>query len=260
MAFGKSAKTPKSQYQTETQSLGRYAYDKINPQLDRIGELTNNADDYRKSHINDYFNSSASWNDAMRNYRRQSAAATANNYAATGGGYSSAGQRLYDDMQRNLNDYNARLYDQGVNTVEGMLGVDRAAAQNYYNTLVNQHAMAREGDLIDVQNQLVDKANKNGWTSLLNSAGDVASLFGPWGKAIGAAMKVGSWAGSTNYNNALNSVNNQLASIQNTRGGQGSYISNVDGGKATVNDIFGGVGDAIGSTDWYKNLVKKKGW
>ena len=100
MGFGKKEKIKKTQYETENQNLGRAAYPKIQPALDRVGDLTMNPDEYRKNLMDTYYNSdnSAQWSDAQRNIRRNLSNATANNYAATHGGYSSAGQKYYDDV------------------------------------------------------------------------------------------------------------------------------------------------------------------
>jgi len=203
MAFGKKAKNQKTQYQTENQQLGRQAYPYIQPAFERYQDLTMNPDTYRQQGINDYFNASASWNDALRNYNRQMAQATANNYNATGGGYSSAAQRYYDDVQRNENDYNARLYDRGVNTVENMLTNDINRAGNAYNLATGQHNLAAQPDAIDTSNALIDKNNRNAWSNILQQGGKVVSMFGPVGRVVGGAMQLGGWAGSTDYSNAI---------------------------------------------------------
>lgn len=203
MAFGKKAKNKKTQYQTENQQLGRRAYPYIQPAFERYQNLTMNPDTYRQQGIDDYFNTSASWNDALRNYSRQMAQATANNYNATGGGYSSAAQRYYDDVQRNQNDYNARLYDRGVNTVENMLTNDIDRAGNAYNLATGQHNLAAQPDAIDTSNALIDKNNRNAWSNMLQQGGKVVSMFGPVGRVVGGAMQLGGWAGSTDYSNAI---------------------------------------------------------
>lgn len=203
MAFGKKAKNQKTQYQTENQQLGRQAYPYIQPAFERYQDLTMNPDTYRQQGINDYFNTSASWNDALRNYNRQMAQATANNYNATGGGYSSAAQRYYNDVQRNQNDYNARLYDQGVKTVENMLTNDIDRAGSAYNLATGQHNLAAQPDAIDTSNALIDKNNRNAWSNMLQQGGKVVSMFGPVGKVVGGAMQLGGWAGSTDYSNAI---------------------------------------------------------
>lgn len=257
MAFGKKAKTPKTQYQTEQQELGRAAYPYIEPQRQRIADLTNNADAYRQKGINNYFNTSATWNDALRNYQRQMAQATANNYNATGGGYSSAAQRYYDDVQRNQNDYNARLYDRGVNIVESMLGNDRNAAINYYNLLNNQHAYAAQPDAIDTANELIDKSNKNVWSNMLQQGGKVVSMIPtPWTRAIGAGMQLGGWAGSQDYSNAISNVLNS-ADIKSDSSAYANPAANLGttlGGIVSQYQANGG-----GDRAYWSNLFKRGG-
>ena len=206
MALGKKAKQVKTDYEGEGQELGKYAYPKINPALDRIGDLTMNPDDYRKNLLNTYYNSdnSAMWSDAMRNYRRQMANATANNYAATGGGYASTGDKYYNDVQRYQNDLNSRLWDYGVNSAQKMYNQDLANTQNYYNTLRNQWDLKKTGDAIDAYNQQVDKANKQWWSNALNEVGSAVEAMAPgWWKAIGTGMRLGGYAGSTDYSDNL---------------------------------------------------------
>lgn len=209
MAFGKKAKTPKTQYQTEQQELGRKAYPYVQPAFERYQDLTMNPDKYRQEKADTYFNSDADWNDALRNYRRQMSNTTANNYAATGGGYSSAAQRYYDDVQRAANDYNARLYSRGLSNVENMLGNDITYAGNAYNLANAQHAYAMQPDAIDTANELIDKNNRNVWSNMLQGAGKVVSMIPtPVTRAIGTGMQLGGWAGSSDYGNAISNVLN----------------------------------------------------
>lgn len=259
MAFGKKAKTPVTKYQREQQKLGRNAYRDIEPQRQRIADLTNNANQYRQEGINNFFNSDANWNDALRNYRRQMAQATANNYFSTGGGYSSAGKKYYDDTQRAANDLNSRLYTQGVSTVENMLSNDRNSAINYYDLLNQQHGFASQPDAIDEYNKLVDKQNKQWWVDQLYAHANLAEALAPkqW-KAIGTVGKLGANALSTNYEDAMTNlgktafgnnyqadpravtdVNGVLASSANNYsnwfglggiGGQGNSINSLFGG------------------------------
>lgn len=258
MAFGKKASQPKTQTQVEGQELGRSAYGDIQPTYSRVRDLAMNPDDYRQSHINDFFNTGASWNDTLTQSKRALGQATANNYNAMNGGYSSAGQKYYNDTQKGVNDYNARLYDAGVQTVNNMLGLDSSLAQNAYKNALNQWGFANEGDQIDTYNNLVKKANNNSWTGLLNTAGDVASMFGPIGKGIGAAMKAGAWAGSTNYDDALN---NLRLSQGYAKIGPSGLINGVSPNAATnYNNLFGSLQGALSDSNWYQKLAAQNGW
>lgn len=215
--FGKKQKQVKTQYETENQQLGRQAYPYIQPAMDRMNDLSMNPDKYRQDYINKYFGKdTAEWNDAMRNYQRIMGNTTANNYNATHGGYSSAGQKLYNDTQRNQNDLISRLNSAGVSGSQTLLNNDLTNTANLYNTLNNQHAMAKTGDAIDEYNKLVDKSNKNAWTSWLNDLGAVGEALapGPW-KAIGTGMRVGGWLGSNDYSDAMARLGGQIGLSSN---------------------------------------------
>ena len=206
MGFGKKAKQVKTQYETEGQQLGREAYTNMQPTLDRIGNLAMNPDEYRQRQLNTYYNSdnSAKWSDAQRMTRRTLADATANNYNATHGGYSSAGSKYYDDVIRKMNDYNARLWDTGVGTVNNMLTQDTNLARNYYNDLWKTHDLAQAPDAIDEYNKQIDQYNKQRWTEPVAQLGTAIESFAPgWFKLIGTGMKAGAYAGSTDYSNNL---------------------------------------------------------
>lgn len=117
--------------------------------------------------------------------------ATANNYAATSGGYSSAGQRAYDDQQRYMNDLYSRLRQYGIDSSAQL-------AQNEYNSLLNsfpalQTAYQNGQAYSDIEryNNMVDQNN-----SFMNQLGGVlpvvggavGSLFGPVGTMVGNSI------------------------------------------------------------------------
>ena len=214
--WGKKQKQTKTQSEIENQTLGRAAYSQIQPTLDKIGDLTNNPDTYRQNYLNTYYNSdnSALWSDAQRNLRRQLANATANNYAATNGGYSSTGQQLYDDTLRGLNDYNARLWDAGVQTANGMYQQDVSNMNNLYKTYVGQHDLAATPDAIDAYNDVVDQANKNRWSNIASSLGSaISAIPNGYAKAIGGGLMLAGAAGSKDYSASLN----RLQSLANPK-------------------------------------------
>lgn len=273
MTFGKKAKQVKTQYETENQNLGRAAYPKIEPTLNRISDLTMNPDEYRKNIIDTYYNSdnSAQWSDTQRNIRRNMANATANNYAATHGGYSSAGQKYYDDVTRAMNDYNSRLWDYGVSGANNMYNSDLTNTNNYYKTLLSTHDLAKTGDAIDAYNQQVDKANKQWWTNALNQVGSAVEALapGPW-KAIGTGMRVGGWAGSTDYGDSLARLGSQFGAssdpnayrtgAEDLGGIVSSGLNNWMnwGGAANTTSNVNATNKSQG--DSWEELVKRNGW
>lgn len=277
MALGKKSKQTKTQYETENQQLGREAYPKISPTLDRIGDLTMNPAQYRQDILNNYYNSenSAKWSDAQRNTLRTLVNATANNYAATHGGYSSAGNKYYDDTTRAVNDYNARLWDAGVGRANEMYNKDLANTNNYYSTLLGQHNLAKTPDAIDAYNKVVDQANKNAWTTLANSAGQViGSIPTSYTRAIGAGLQLAGHAGSTDYSDALARLGGEIN--QEALGGRQQYINPATNLNVALSDIdkhYQGSGDWDKLRNWitrnnqqgeqtetWEEFLKRNGW
>ena len=136
--------------------------------------------------------------DLIKDYQRAMGQQTAQNYAATGGGYSSANQMGYDDLQNYYNDYAARLYTSGIGTAEQM-------AQNEWSNLYNSlgaynqaYGLGGNYSNIDQYNDMVDKANSNSWTGVVDKLGTAASAIPVYGWAIGAALKGAAALGKTN--------------------------------------------------------------
>lgn len=252
--FGKKSKQVKTQYETENQQLGRQAYPYIQPAMDRMNDLSMNPDKYRQEYINKYFGKDTpEWNDAMRNYQRIMGNTTANNYNATHGGYSSAGQKLYSDTQRAQNDLISRLNSAGVTGSQNLLNNDLNNVAGLYKNLNYQHGMAQQGDAIDEYNKLVDKSNKQWWMNALSEIGAAGEAIapGPW-KAIGTGLRVGGWLGSTDYSDAMARLGGQIglsndpASYANGAADLGGIVSSGIqnwsnwGGAGGWNNLFGG--------------------
>ena len=260
MSFGNKQPQTKTQYETENQQIGREAFTKMGDALNRYGDMASNPDTYRKNLLNDYYNSdnSALWSDAQRATRRNLMDATANNYAATHGGYSSAGNKYYDDVTRRMNDYNARLWDYGVNTVNNMYDSDLTNARKYYGDLGSTHDLARTGDAIDAYNDVIKQSNKNAWTGMLSNAGKVVSAIPtPWTRAIGAGMMVAGNAFSKDYSDSLARLQNEISPSQ---AGALGYINqfqnpatNFSGQLAQIADVYRGSGDFDRLKNWWKN-------
>ena len=202
-------------------------------------------------YMNKYYNANTAQNtDFRRAYQRDMAKMTANNYAATNGGYSSLGNRSYVDNQRNWNDAAARLYQQGVDSAYNM------ASQDYNNMLsansayANAYKLGEDYSRIDQFNDQVDQANSQGWNSLMDAAGEAGMKSGnPYAMAIGAALKVG--AGMTRKDMTLSSP---YASSSGNAGAsqQSSGTSQAAGmfGKQ-MTDIISGI---------YNSRKAGKGW
>ena len=109
---------------------------------------------------------------------------TAQNYAATQGGYTSAGQRAYMDQQRAYNDAMARLYNQGISNARSMYQSDVTNQQNALGAYGNAYGLGKEYSDIEQYNYMVDQMN-NPWNQLLGAAPAVGALGGA---AVGALV------------------------------------------------------------------------
>lgn len=207
-----------------------------------------------KDYYNTLYANSTEWNDQLRDYQRAMGKVTANNYSATSGGYSSTGQRNYDDQQRYYNDAMARLYDQGIQTA-------LSQSNNYYDRLLNgttaysnAYALGKDYSDIEQYNNAVSKSNNNWIGNLMTSTGSALmqsnnGLLQGIGAAMGTAGNMiqydtsditgaqGSGSGGTTggqYTNYGTALGQGLRTIANTKNADGSwkhpYLHNTYGG------------------------------
>lgn len=152
---------------------------------------------YIDKYLNQYYSDNAqSRKDFDRQYLNAMSKATANNYAATHGGYSSAGQRSYQDLQRNQNDLYARMREQGIQSAAGL-------AQNWFNSALsatpayqNAYSLGKDYSNIEQYNNIAKQNNSFGNQALgvggqlTSSAGQVFSAIPtPWTQALGAGLQ-----------------------------------------------------------------------
>lgn len=189
----KKSKITQTDYTKGGRDISNTAVPLYQDTLNAMGDYNKNPQAYIDSYLNKYYTNTSGQNDFLRDANRTLANATARNYAATGGGYSSAGQRSYDDTNRYLNDRLARLYDAGVQSSSQM-------AQNYYNNLLqgsdkyyNAYKLGEDYSKIQQYNDQVDQSKNNWIGNIMSAAGDLGmSSNNPLGVAIGAALKTGS--------------------------------------------------------------------
>lgn len=147
-----------------------------------VGTINNYLDTY-------WSNNAIQQSDFLRDYNRAMSGLSNNNYSSTNGGYTSTGQKSYDDQQRYYNDLAARMQSQGVNYASTM-------ANNYYNGLLNgsdrlnaAYRLGKEYSDIDQYNDLVDQSNSNWLSNAMTSVGQgLAMIPSPWTQGIGAAL------------------------------------------------------------------------
>ncbi len=199
------AKKPK-QKQTEWNIQGKQTADTAVPMwqsnLKRMDNYLADPSAAIDNYLNKYYDNTTEQSDFIRNYNRAVSAATANNYAATGGGYDTSNQRLYDDTQRYMNDWAAKLRDKGVSTSANMAYQDYANMLKGNEAYQNAYAMGQPYSQVDNYNYQVGQTNKwyNQLGGLLGTAGAVVGnvvapgvggyIGGALGNAIGDAVTI----------------------------------------------------------------------
>lgn len=214
--MAKAGKKTQTAYTKGGHEISQTAIPLYKANLERMDQYLYDPTQYIDMYRDKYYTDTTEQSDFMRNYQRAMAQRTGANYAATSGGYSSEGQRAYDDTQRYWNDQAARLYDQGVANAASM-------AQNYYTNLLNAspvyqnaYGLGKEYSDIEQWNYAAEQNNKFG-NQLAGSLGTVGtaigSIWGPAGAAIGNALgsAIGGVA-STDYSNVLGNVGGSLDS------------------------------------------------
>lgn len=179
-----------------------------------------------------YYSNNAMQKDFLRNYNRAMANNTANNYSATGGGYSSAGQRAYNDRQRFWNDEAARLQQYGVgqafagqNQLFGQALTGAGAFNNAYN-------LGKPYSDVEQYNYVVDQNNSFG--------NQLAGVGGQVLQGVGGAL--------TFVNPALGAGLSALGNVASSQ--------TIDPSSALGS---GSAGQAAGNTGWGQSLGQTYG-
>lgn len=251
----KKSKIKQTDYTRGGRDISNTAVPLYQDTLRAMGDYNNNTQGYIDSYLDKYYGANtARNNDFLREANRTLTNATARNYSATGGGYSSAGQRVYDDSNRYLNDRLARLYDAGVQSSAQM-------AQNYYNNLLqgadryhNAYKLGEDYSNIDQYNDQIDQSRNNWIGNVMDAAGEVGmSSNNPWGVAIGAALKTGA--------NFVGKDTTQAENLLLQKMGGKGVTSSTDNGN--FGDVFTGLYNAgkagVFKKDNWKFWDKKKG-
>lgn len=204
--MAKMAKDTQTDYTRGGKAISDTAIPLYQGNLRRMDEYLENPQRSINTYLDTYFNpeSNATYNDFLRNYTRNMANTTAHNYSATGGGYSTSGQRAYDDQQRYQNDLASRLRKEGIQTAYNMANTD---FQNMRGANADYNAAYQLGKAysdIERYNNMVDQNNSflNQLSGVAGSAGKVLSAIPtPWTMAIGGALQGASALGSTDVSN-----------------------------------------------------------
>lgn len=234
------AKTPKktqTEYTTGGHDISQTAIPLYQENLRRMGEYLENPQARQERYLRDYYDNNTQTSDFLRNYQRAMAEQTGQNYSATTGGYTSTGQRNYDDLQRYQDQFAAYLRDQGVKSAYDM------ASNDYLNMLrgntdyQNAYNLGKEYSDIVQHNYMADQVNSFG-NQLLGFGGNLLSGVGSVASAFNPGLGMGLMAAG----NGLSGFQTQIpgASASTSTGGVGAY-GGMFGGSQGINQLQAGI-------------------
>lgn len=235
--MAKQAKKIQTDYTTAGHDISQTASPLYQENLTRMNTYLNDPMARQDEYLNKYFSNTAEQSDFLRNYNRAMSGRTGANYAATGGGYSSANQQGYNDLQRYQNDLASRLQSQGV------LNAYNMATQDYQNMLGANNAynaayqLGKEYSDIEQWNNMARQQNRFG-NQLLGSLGTIgtgigAAVGGVPGALIGNAIGSGLANPMTTDTSAFFGTSGAAPSTNQALGFLGAYA-----GGSTVNDAL----------------------
>ena len=242
MAF-KHAKKKQTDYNIGGKAISDTAIPLHQKNLTRMDEYLSDPTARQDMYLNKYYGAdNVDQSDFLRNYKRAMEQTTANNYSATTGGYSSSGQRAYDDNQRYWNDEAARLRRQGVANSYSMANQDYQNMVGANSSYQNAYSLGKAYSDVDQYNDAVNKANSNWYSGVMSSVGKgLQAIPNPWTQAIGAGLSV---AGSLT-NNGAEDLLNSMNSSGDIRGGKGGSSNELGG---AFQKGYEGIGTLI--NDW----------
>ena len=256
--MGKQAKIPQTDYTIGGRDISNTAIPYYKKGVTQLGNYMENVQNRMDPYLEKYINpaKAAEYSDFQRNYQRAMGQQTAQNYAATGGGYSSANQLGYDDLQRYYNHYASELYAQGLNQANQMAAQEYNMLTGALGSYGNAYNLGKEYSQNEQYNKLVDEANKNWWSNLLTSAGDsIGSISmqsgNPMVMAIGGA--IGGTMGTAGRMTGSNA--GELASSLRGIGSGNSAGSGLNSQQYqnTMANMDTGIATGLNQFDWFKN-------
>lgn len=242
MAF-KHAKKKQTDYNIGGKAISDTAIPLYQKNLTRMDEYLSDPTARQDMYLNKYYGAdNVDQSDFLRNYKRAMGQTTANNYSATAGGYSSSGQRAYDDNQRYWNDYASRLRNQGILNSYSMANQDYQNMVGANSSYQNAYSLGKAYSDIDQYNDAVNKANSNWYSGVMSSVGKgLQAIPNPWTQAIGAGLSA---AGSLT-NNGAEDLLNSMNSSGGIRSGEGGSSNDLGG---AFQKGYEGIGTLI--NDW----------
>lgn len=198
MAF-KHAKKKQTDWNIAGKNISDTAAPLYQKNLTRMDEYLSDPTVLQDMYMNKYFSTdSAQNNDFLRNYQRAMANTTGNNYSATSGGYSSSGQRAYDDNQRYWNDLGSRLQGNNVSLAYNMANQDYNNMLGANNSYYNAYQLGKAYSDVDQYNDMASQANKNWFSNIMSGVGGIMSNSGiPGVSTVGGVLSgIGNLTGS----------------------------------------------------------------
>ena len=256
--MGKQAKIPQTDYTIGGRDISNTAIPYYKKGVTQLGNYMENVQNRMDPYLEKYINpaKAAEYSDFQRNYQRAMGQQTAQNYAATGGGYSSANQLAYDDLQRYYNHYANDLYAQGLTAANQLANNEYDMLTGALRSYGNAYNLGKEYSENEQYNKLVDEANKNWWSNLLTSAGDsIGSISmqsgNPMVMAIGGA--IGGTMGTAGRMTGSNA--GELASSLRGIGSGNSAGSGLNSQQYqnTMANMDTGIATGLNQFDWFKN-------
>ena len=188
--MAKVAKQTQTDYTRGGKAISDTSIPLYQENLNRMGEYLADPMAAQNKYLQEYFTNTPDESDFLRNYNRAMSARTGQNYASTGGGFSSANQQGYDDLQRYMNDYASRLRAQGVTNAYNMAATDYANMLKGNDSYYNAYGLGKPYSDVEQWNYMANQVNSP-WTQIGQNMGTigtaVGSVFGPVGTAIGRA-------------------------------------------------------------------------
>lgn len=255
--MAKQPKVSQTDYTRGGRDISNTAIPLYQQNLNQLGNYLSNVQNRLDPYLDKYVNmgQAAQQSDFLRNYQRAMGQATAGNYAATTGGYSSLNQTGYDDQQRYYNDLAARMYSQGLGQAADLASQEwqmLAQTPSVYN---QAYRLGKEYSDIQKYNDMVDQINDNWWSNALTSAGDTIGAISmksgnPWVQAIGGAVggTMGTAGRMTGYDTSA------LAGLRGAAMGGGSSSGQYSGGSQAAENYAGrGLVGLFNQYDWFKD-------
>lgn len=245
MAF-KRSKKKQTDYNIGGKAISDTAIPLYQKNLTRMDDYLSDPTARQDEYMNKYFGADSAQNsDFLRNYQRAMSSVTGNNYSATSGGYSSSGQRAYDDNQRYWNDLGSRLQGNNVTNAYNMANQDYQNMLGANNQYYNAYGLGKAYSDVDQYNDLVDQANSRWYTGIMDALGGAGMASNnPWGMAIGAALKTGGSLLSNDAGEQLDAMNS--SGSNNVRGNSGG-LNSLAGAFNTGGKGIGQLWDKYGS-------------